>query len=292
MAYDDGFRPYVSVAERKREAQRYVEKLRKQGRELSPVLIEGRAIASTFWGKAWCQNLERYSDYENRLPRGRTYARNGSIIDLQIEPGRIAALVSGTEIYEVTLGVAKLPPKTWKAIRKDCSGAIDSLVELLQGRLSKGVMERICRQQDGLFPSPRELKLDCSCPDYADMCKHVAAVLYGVGARLDEKPELLFNLRDVDHGELVAAAASSAPFQSAATPPANVLVDSDLSALFGIELGSIEDVEVVEDEPIGSKRAAASKKSSGKASKGSKAKPVRKTQLAAHRNDRSRQKGR
>src|ERR1700691_1671717 len=212
MAYDDwGWKPYVPVAERRRKALREIEKRRKKGGSVSPVVIEGRVIAKTFWGKSWCENLERYSDYANRLPRGRTYARNGSVVDLQIEPGAIRALVSGSELYEVSLQVAPVAKARWKSICEDCAGAIDSLVELLQGRFSKGIMERICRQNHGLFPSPAELKLSCSCPDWADMCKHVAAVLYGIGARFDHQPELLFLLRGVEKNELIAKAGNSIP---------------------------------------------------------------------------------
>src|SRR6516165_2714205 len=96
-----GFRPYVPVAQRRAQAAREVAKRQKKGQTVSPVVIEGRAIATTFWGKAWCDNLESYSDFANRLPRGRTYVRNGSVIDLQITPGQIKALVSGSEIYKV-----------------------------------------------------------------------------------------------------------------------------------------------------------------------------------------------
>src|SRR5579862_7744289 len=176
MDYNDwGWKPYVPVAERRRKAMREMEKRKKQGNGVSPVSIEGRVIARTFWGKAWCENLERYSDYANRLPRGRTYVRNGSVIDLQVTAGVIEAYVSGSELYKVALKVAPVAPAKWKSICSDCAGGIDSLVELLQGRLSKGVMERICRQSQGLFPSPAEIKLSCSCPDWAGMCKHVAA---------------------------------------------------------------------------------------------------------------------
>ena len=178
--------------ERRREAAKKLAKLKKKGQSVSPVTIEGRAIAKSFWGKSWCTNLERYSDYENRLPRGRTYVRNGSVVDLQIAKGKVSAVVSGSDLYTVTITIAPVPATRWKAICRDCAGTIDSLVELLQGRLSKGVMDRVCREGDGLFPAPKEIKLSCSCPDWADMCKHVAAVLYGVGARLDEKPALLF----------------------------------------------------------------------------------------------------
>src|SRR5712692_3128121 len=174
-----GWTPYVPVAARRRKAEREMEKLRKKGAVLSPVKIEGRQIARTFWGKAWCDNLESYHDYENRLPRGRTYVRNGSVVDLQIAPLAVTALVSGSSIYTVTIGIAAVPKAQWRSICRDCAGGIDSLVELLRGRLSKGVMERLCRQEKGLFPRPSEIKLACSCLDHASMCKHVAAVLYG-----------------------------------------------------------------------------------------------------------------
>src|ERR1039457_1876264 len=229
-----GWRPYVSVAERRRKAAKEMAKLKKKGHPVSPVVVEGRTIVRTFWGKAWCENLERYSDFANRLPRGRSYVRNGSVIDLQISSGEIKALVSGSEIYEVVVKVAPVTKTRWRSICKDCAGAIDSLIELLQGRLSTGVMERICQQNAGLFPSPKEIKLSCSCPDWAEMCKHVAAVLYGVGARLDQQPELLFRLRAVNEKELIATAGTSLP--GAKKTPARELRGEDLSKLFGLDM--------------------------------------------------------
>jgi uncharacterized Zn finger protein len=242
MAYDDydyysyGFRPYVSVAARRALAARELAKLRKNGRAMSSIAIEGRRIASTFWGKAWCDNLERYSDYANRLPRGRTYVRNGSVADLQVAPGRVTALVSGSAMYNVQVTVGPVPRARWSAICKDCSGAIDSLVELLQGHFSKGVMTRLCEEKTGLFPSPKDIRFTCSCPDWASMCKHVAAVLYGVGARLDRQPELLFTLRKVDHQELIATAGSGFSTEGKRPAGTKVLASDDLSEMFGIEM--------------------------------------------------------
>ena len=232
------WKPYVSVAERRRKAEREMDKLRKKGHPVSPVAIEGRTIARTFWGKAWCDNLEGYSDYENRLPRGRTYVRNGSVVDLQIAPGEVKAMVSGSELYRVEVKVSAVPKRRWTAICGDCAGAIDSLVELLQGRFSKGVMERICRQKTGLFPAPEEIELSCSCPDWASMCKHVAAVLYGIGARLDEQPELLFRLRMVDEKDLIAKAGSGLPLSKKGLAKDKVLAVRDVSELFGIEMAT------------------------------------------------------
>jgi uncharacterized Zn finger protein len=232
------WKPYVPVAQRRTNAQRAGEKHTKRGDALFPVSIQGRAIAHTFWGKAWCDNLERYSDFANRLPRGRTYVRNGSVFDLRVEPGRVAALVSGSEVYKVEVKVAAMPPRRWRALCRESAGAIDSLVELLQGRLSRAVMERLCRKGTGLFPSPQEIELSCSCPDWASMCKHVAAALYGIGARLDEHPELLFVLRGVDAQELIAHAGHGVPAAAERGPAGNrVLRGENLSALFGLEMG-------------------------------------------------------
>jgi uncharacterized Zn finger protein len=240
MGYEDydgwGWRPYVTVAERRRKAAREMEKRKKKGDAVSPVIIEGRVIATTFWGKSWCENLERYSDFANRLPRGRTYVRNGSVVDLQITPGAIRAWVSGSELYEISLTVAPVAKTRWKSICDDCAGAIDSLVELLQGRFSKGVMERICRQSHGLFPTPAEIKLSCSCPDWADMCKHVAAVLYGIGARLDHQPELLFRLRAVDEKDLIVKAGKALPLAKR-VPAASKVLGGDLADIFGLDMG-------------------------------------------------------
>lgn len=231
-----GFRPYVSVAERRRKALHAMEKRRKQGHDVSPVVVEGRTIAKTFWGKSWCENLERYSDYANRLPRGRTYVRNGSVVDLRISAGEIAAWVSGSELYEVALKVSPVAKTRWKSICTDCAGAIDSLVELLQGRFSQGVMERMCRQGQGLFPSPNEIKLSCSCPDSAGMCKHVAAVLYGVGARFDHQPELLFRLRGVDEKQLIVSAGKSIPLTKKTPKAGRILESENLGDIFGLDL--------------------------------------------------------
>jgi len=236
--YDDhgGWAPYVPVAERRRRAAHEVETLRRKGHPVAPVTIEGRQIATTFWGKAWCDNMESYHDFQSRLPRGRTYVRNGSVLDLQIARGKVTSLVSGSELYHVAIAITEIPKVKWEAIRADCSTGIDSLVELLQGRFSKGIMERLCRQNAGLFPKPTEIRLSCTCPDYASMCKHVAAVLYGIGARLDHAPELLFQLRGVDGSDLVARVDASLPISTTDVAADKVLAADNLSALFGLDM--------------------------------------------------------
>ncbi len=239
------WKPYVSVAARRRLAEGIAARLKKKGQALSPVTAE-RVITKTFWGKAWCDNLERYSDFANRLPRGRTYIRNGSVIDLNIAAGKVSAQVMGSDLYKITVNIAAVPQKQWQDIGSDCSGSIDSLVELLQGRLSKGVMERICRPATGLFPSPKDIKFECSCPDWASMCKHVAAVFYGVGVRLDQQPELLFTLRKVDAKELVARAGAGLPLSKKVPGSRKVLDDTKIAGIFGIEIAeTVETAEAV-----------------------------------------------
>jgi uncharacterized Zn finger protein len=237
MHMEWGWRPYVPVAQRRANAERHARKLAKNGRTLQPVKIQGRTIATTFWGKAWCDNLEQYSDFANRLPRGRTYARNGSIVDLQLAAGKVTAIVSGSEIYQVKIDISPLATGAWTKIKSECSQSVPSLIDLLQGKFSQGVMERLTRRKEGLFPHPGEIKMSCSCPDWALLCKHVAAVLYGVGARLDTAPELLFQLRRVDHLELIEQAVDGASLDAAlgAGAPAS-LAGEDLEAIFGIDL--------------------------------------------------------
>jgi len=231
-----GYAPYVSVAARRAKAEKAAAKATKAGATLSPIAPYRGAIAKTFWGKAWCDNLEHYSDYANRLPRGRTYVRNGSVIDLQIANSDVQAKVMGSSLYSVKITVAEVAAKHWQAIGADCAGSIDSMVELLQGKLTKPVMERICKPQTGLFPAPKDIRFSCSCPDSASMCKHIAAVLYGVGARLDQQPELLFKLRQVDAKDLVAQAGAGLPKGKHAPAASKVLHDSELVDVFGLEL--------------------------------------------------------
>ncbi len=232
--YWSSYRPYVSVAARRAKAAKHTQKLAAKGTTLAPVRIEGRTIAHTFWGKAWCEHLESFSDYENRLPRGRSYVRNGSVLDVQVAAGKITAMIMGSSLYHGTITVAPLKPAQWKAIKAECAGKIDSLVGLLQGRLSDAVLRVITDREKGLFPKPAKIKLGCSCPDSASLCKHLAAVLYGVGARLDTQPELLFLLRGVDHLELIGAAADAAVL--APVGETGAVDAADLSEVFGIEI--------------------------------------------------------
>ena len=230
--------PYMSVAEKKAQGARALAKLlKKSKRTAEPVEIahRKRQLATTFWGKAWADNLERYADLANRLPRGRAYLRNGSVLDLAIAAGRVEAYVAGSELYHVTIGIAPMVKTRWRRVVTRCTGRIGSLVGLLRGELSDEVLAVLTHARDGLFPEPREMTLDCSCPDRAGVCKHLAAVLYGVGIRLDARPELFFVLRRVDQAELLSSATAGAV--SRARPAAGKrIADDRLSAVFGIEL--------------------------------------------------------
>ena len=234
MSY--GWPRYVPAAERRAKAAKAMQRLAKKGLALKPVRIEGQKIAKTFWGKAWCANLESYSDYENRLPRGRAYVRNGSVCHLEIDAGTIRAKVAGSRLYDVTISIKALRPEEWEGIKKRSAGEIHSLLDLLSGKLSKEVMAVVTDREHGLFPKPKEIRLECSCPDWADMCKHVAAVLYGVGARLDERPELLFSLRGVRHEELIAASVKEAVESAVRGGRGRRLADSDVAEVFGVEM--------------------------------------------------------
>jgi uncharacterized Zn finger protein len=234
----DYYPPYVSVAEKKAQGARALAKLlKKSKRAAEPVVLahRGRRLATTFWGQAWADNLERYADLANRLPRGRAYLRNGSVLDLAIGRGRVEAYVAGTELYRVTIGIAPVAKARWRRVVARCTGRIGSLVGLLRGALSDDVLAVLTDARDGLFPEPRELALACSCPDAADVCKHVAAVLYGVAIRLDARPELFFDLRQADQAELIGSA--TAGVGGRARPAAGPRIAADrLSAVFGIDL--------------------------------------------------------
>jgi uncharacterized Zn finger protein len=230
------WRPYVPVAVRRRNATREIARFKKKGEPIAPVMIQGRTIARSFWGKAWCDNLESYSDFANRLPRGRTYVRNGSVMDLQLGAGTVKARVSGSKLYRVSVVIAPLSKPRWQAVVRDCAGKIGSLVELLQGKFSRAVMEMLIRREKGLFPSAKEIAFECSCPDWAAMCKHVAATLYGVGARLDTEPELFFRLRRVDQLDLLTAASSGAALAVQSGGTRKRIAETALADVFGIEL--------------------------------------------------------
>lgn len=242
-------KPYVSVAERRAKAEKKVRALAKKGKKIEPIeAIRRRGIADSFWGHGWCEHLESYSDYANRLPRGRTYVRNGSVVHLGIEPGRIEAMVSGSSLYKIEIRIDPLPPQKWEALKKRCQGKIGSLIELLQGQISGEIMAIVTDKKEGLFPGPKEIHTNCDCPDWAGLCKHLAAVLYGVGVRLDTAPELLFKLRGVDHTALIATGATDlTAADTGGGSGRRILAPAALGDVFGIDLDDTETLAVAEE---------------------------------------------
>lgn len=241
MAYWESFAPYVTVAEKRAKAEKKLKALRKKNPDIRPVVIEGRTIAGTWWGKAWNTNLESYADYTNRIGRGRSYVRHNAVLDLQIKSGLIESLVQGTNSrpYKIRITIKTLKKNIWKNIKKACQGEFDSLQELLNGKFPKSLSNIFTDKKSGLFPAPGEISFDCSCPDWADMCKHIAAVLYGIGARLDSEPELFFTLRDVKMKDLVSGAVkdkTSDLLKKAGRKSSKVMDESDLSGIFGIDM--------------------------------------------------------
>ncbi len=252
--YDDDSPRYITVAERPAHAAEKVTELEEQG--YAPQRIKAfrtKKIAQSFWGHAWCRHLESYSDYESRLPPGRSYVRNGLVCHLEIRSGCIEAFVSGSELYRITINIDQLSPEKWADLKKRCSGKIGSLIELLQGKLSDEVMALVTHPEQGLFPDPQEIRLSCDCPDYADLCKHLASVLYGVGIRLDDQPELLFLLRGVDHEELTETDLSDSIQQPLANERPRIATD-DLSNVFGIEIGPINPLDPSTTVPLPSSK--------------------------------------
>jgi uncharacterized Zn finger protein len=287
---------YVSVAEKRAKAARKLKQLRKKNSAIQPIVIDGRAIAHTWWGKSWNLNLERYADYSNRIGRGRSYVRHGAVLDLQISSGQVKSLVQGsrTKPYAVIIKIKGIKKKTWQDIKAACAGKLDSLPELLAGKFPKALGEIFTARGQGLFPSPQEIEFDCSCPDWAYMCKHVAATLYGIGARLDEDPGLFFKLRRVKIDDLIQQTVKDQSYKllkKAEKKSARVIAESDLSGMFGIDMEENTD----SDSPKTAKKASAAGKTSRKAArsiktKSAKRKPASKTPTKKKANRTSPQK--
>ncbi|MGH4120786.1 SWIM zinc finger family protein [Clostridium sp.] len=250
MSSYGGFPAYITVAEKRKRAQASIKKLKKKNPDISPVIIEGRTIAKTWWGKSWNKNLESYADYSNRIARGRSYVRNGAVLDLKITEGNINALVqgSGSKPYKVDITIKALPQNIWDSIINQCLGKIESIEELIEGKFPKALADLFTSKGAGLFPSPKEIDLRCSCPDYATMCKHVAAVLYGVSKRLDDKPELFFVLRKVNINSLISEAINAKTktlLEKSKAKGRRVIEETDMFDMFGIDM----EVQAKDDVP-------------------------------------------
>ena len=238
MSYYRSFPRYVSVAEKRAKAQRKLKQYRKKNPDIKPVIVQGNKLVKTWWGQAWNKNLEKYADYESRIGRGRSYIRNGFVIDLQINKGKATSLVMGTSTapYRVEIKIKQLEKYVWNNIKKECAEEIESLQELIEGKFPKALMEIFTAKGKGLFPAPQEISFNCSCPDWAAMCKHTAAALYGIGTRLDKDPKLFFTLRNIEMNDLIHKAVkdkSKSMLKKARTKSSRVIDDNDIAQIFG-----------------------------------------------------------
>ncbi|MEA4833088.1 MAG: hypothetical protein VB118_10805 [Oscillospiraceae bacterium] len=207
----------------------------------NPICIKGRAIAKSWWGQAWCNNLELYADYVNRIARGKAYVRNGSVIHLAIEGGTVTAKVQGSKArpYNVSVNISPMSVPDWDRIKCLCQNKIGSLTELAEGKFPAEFAVLFTQKNSRLFPSPKEIKFSCSCPDWACMCKHVAAVLYGIGARFDDDPMLFFTLRGIDVNDLIKRSINdkvNTMLASAGKRTERTLENIDICALFGDDI--------------------------------------------------------
>ena len=230
----------MSVEELQRKAQESVKSAKNKGKEMHPIIVEGRQIAKSWWGMAWCKNIEQYADYASRIERGKRYVRSGAVVDLQIVKGKVKARVQGTRKtpYKVEINISPLKEEVCEDIIEKCSSQIQNLQELVNGQFPESLKE-VFLSENGLFPSQREISFNCSCPDWALMCKHVAAVLYGIGTKLDENPFLFFELRGIDVNKLVDVTIKDhvdSLLEHANMPPTNrVMDDSCIETLFGLK---------------------------------------------------------
>jgi len=239
--YSYRFPKYVSVAEKKAKAEKKIKQLRKKHPDISPIYVKGNKLAESWWGISWNKNLESYADYSNRIGRGRSYVRHGAVLDLKIEPGKIISLVQGavSKPYTIEITIKKIKKSIWENIIKKCQGKINSLNALLDGKLPESMINILTSKDKGIFPSPDEIEFNCSCPDWAYMCKHIAATLYGVGTRLDKTPALFFTLRGVNMDNLISMAIQKETEQliqkSKIKKTKRIISDADLSSTFGID---------------------------------------------------------
>jgi uncharacterized Zn finger protein len=276
--YGYGYKKQATVAEKIERNQSAIEKLRKKNPGIEPVVISGRKLALTWWGNAWNNNLERYSDYENRIGRGSSYVRHGAVLDLKIAPGRVTALVQGSrkKPYDVDVTIEPLSKKSWDSIIKSCEGKIESLQELIDGKFPKELEELFTAKGTGLFPAPKEISFSCSCPDWASMCKHVAAVLYGIGARLDSNPGLFFVLRDANIDDLISKAItqkSETLLKKSDKKSSRAINNDDISAMFGIDM---EEEALTKEKPVSKEKFTTKEKANTKEKAATKVKAIAK----------------
>lgn len=228
-----------TAEELRRKAKASSANAAKKELKYEPILpFTRRSICTSWWGQAWCENLERYADFESRLGRGKRYVKNGTVLDLKIKKGKVEARVQGTRKtpYKVEIRISPLSEEKCGEIIDKCGRRIENMESLIRGEFPVELKD-LFLAKDGLFPSPREISFNCSCPDWALMCKHVAAVMYGIGVRLDENPFYFFELRGIDADRFINVALESkveSMLSNADKKTDRVIDDADLTELFGV----------------------------------------------------------
>lgn len=167
-----------------------------------------RTFGHSWWGQAWTRALETRARIDpNRLPRGRTYARHDRVRSLAVHPGEVTAFVQGNRLapYRVRVGIRRLTDDEWEAAIAAIAGRAAHAAALLDGEIDPEVVADCSAAGVELLPGPGELRPRCTCPDWADPCKHAAAVTYLVADVLDDDPFALFLLRGMARDDLLAA---------------------------------------------------------------------------------------
>mgnify|MGYP002856125409 CR=1 FL=1 len=233
---------------RKKKKENFIDKftekaqrIAKRHKEYNPVIIEkgARTICKSWWGKAWCQNLERYADWENRIARGKDYVKHNTLVDLQINGGKISAKVQGAawSPYEINIMIDPISEKQCQEISKEAAGEIKDIESLIAGKFPKNLKDLFFKEE-GLFPSPKEIHFGCSCPDYAKMCKHIVAALYGIGVRLDSNPLYFFQMRGIDVDLFIAKVVGDgveSMLENANVKSERIIQNADLLRIFSVE---------------------------------------------------------
>ena len=226
---------YTTVASLKARAARATKTLK----DAEPVIPHPhtRKMCLTWWGQEWCNNLESYADYRSRLERGRRYVRSNTVVDLKIFANQVKAKVQGTDLYEVTVDFAKPKPADIEKIKKLTGNRIANVEMLLKGNFPDELKELFTQNKPGLFPTPEEIKFDCDCLDWADMCKHVAAVMYGIGIRIDADPLQFFKLRGIDIDEFLTQVVDDKVanmLKNIDVKSDRIMKDANVATIFGI----------------------------------------------------------
>lgn len=227
---EEDYTPRMPVARLATLAAERLRELQSNGAELCPVVNKSRKLATNYWGAAWMRHLARCEAGGLNLAPGRSLLRHGSVLDLRLSQGKIAALVSADELYEVELSITPLDDERLEHLKKACYGNIASCVALLEGKVDADVLNMLCADETGVLPEPADWHMYCSCTDWSEPCAHAAAAVYAAGCLIDAEPGLLFTLRGIDVSALLPSEqplqlASDASFDAAA-----------LSATFGIDI--------------------------------------------------------